>query len=86
MRKSIISMLMLMILLAGALGACGVRETVITDRSGRQFRIEAHRDSVVTFKDEDVVVTLDDRGKPSTLDELIKLYFMQWSAEQAKED
>ncbi|MCK5019577.1 MAG: hypothetical protein KAS32_21140 [Candidatus Peribacteraceae bacterium] len=60
--------------------------TVITDRSGGIFQIESQKDAIVTFKDESVVVTVDNRGRPSTLDELIKLYFMKWQAEQATEE
>lgn len=81
MRKSIIFLLMLLMLLSGC-----TAHTLITDREGAQFEIESQKDAVVTFKTQDVEVTVDNRGKPSTLDEMIKLYFMQWTAEQAKED
>lgn len=60
--------------------------TIITDRAGGIFKVESQKDSVVTFKDTSVVVTVDNRGRPSILDELTKLYFMQWQAEQASDE
>jgi hypothetical protein len=72
---------LLFLLLAG----CSTT-TVITDQSGKTFQVESQKDAVVTFKDKTVEVSVDNRGKPSTLDELIKLYFMQWQAEQSKEE
>lgn len=57
--------------------------TIITDRVGGVFTVESQKDAIVIFKDESVTVTVDNRGRPSTLDELIKLYYMQWQAEQA---
>lgn len=59
--------------------------TVITDRQGQIFTVQSQKDAVVTFKDESVVVTVDNRGKASTFDELIKLYFMKWQADQTPE-
>jgi len=60
--------------------------TLITDRSGGVFKVESQKDAIVTFKDENVAVTVDNRGRPSTLDELIKLYYMQWQAEQGSDE
>jgi hypothetical protein len=75
-----IKLLIIAILLTGCSST-----TLITDRAGKTFQVESQKDAVVTFKDNDVTVTVDNRGKPSTFDELIKLYFMRWQAEEAKE-
>jgi hypothetical protein len=60
--------------------------TVIKDDRGHTWEVASRNDAVVHAKlSNSVNLTVDNRGKPSTLDELIKLYFMQWQAEQAKE-
>jgi hypothetical protein len=60
--------------------------TVITDRQGQTFQVESQKDAIVTYKDNSVTVTVDNRGRASTFDELIKLYYMQWQANQTKSD
>lgn len=75
-----IRILILSILLMG----CSTT-TIITDRSGGVFQVESQKDAIVTFRDESVTVTVDNRGRASTLDEIIKLYYMQWQAEQGNE-
>lgn len=75
--KAYLRALILSILLMGCTST-----TIITDRMGQTFEVVSQKDAVVTFKDESVTVTVDNRGKASTLDELIKLYYMQWQAEQ----
>ena len=60
--------------------------TTITEPDGKVYVIESRNDALVHAKlSNSVSLTVDNRGKPSTLDELIKLYFMQWQAEQTKE-
>ena len=76
-----IRILILSILLMGCTST-----TIITDRAGGIFRVVSQKDAVVTFKDESLSVTVDNRGRASTLDELIKLYYMQWQAEQPTND
>lgn len=73
----------LMALLSLALFACA-STTVIKDREGATFEVTSEKDSVVTFKDGDMEVKVDNRGKPSTFDELLKLYFMQWTQKEDK--
>jgi hypothetical protein len=54
--------------------------TVIKDDRGHTWEVASRNDALVHAKLSNTVeVTVD------TLDELIKLYFMQWQAEQAKE-
>ena len=73
--------LVIVLLLAGCMST-----TTITEPDGKVYAIESRSDSVVHAKlSNNVSLTVDNRGKPSTLDELIKLYFMQWTAEQSKE-
>jgi hypothetical protein len=60
--------------------------TTIREPSGATYKVESRNDALVHAKlNNSVSITVDNRGKPSTLDELIKLYFMQWQAEQVKE-
>lgn len=73
--------LIIVLLLAGCMSTTTVREP-----SGATYKVESRNDALVHAKlSNSVEITVDNRGKPSTLDELIKLYFMQWQAEQAKE-
>lgn len=72
---------MLLLVIGIMLMGCSTT-TIITDRNGGVFQVESQKDAIVTFKDTAVTVTVDNRGRPSTLDELIKLYYMQWQAQQ----
>lgn len=73
--------LVIVLLLAGCMST-----TTIKEPNGNVYEIVSRTDAVVHAKlSNSVSLTVDNRGKPSTLDELIKLYFMQWTAEQAKE-
>ena len=73
--------LVIVLLLAGCMST-----TTITLPDGSMYAIESRNDAFVHAKlSNSVEITADNRGKPSTLDELIKLYFMQWTAEQSKE-
>lgn len=60
--------------------------TTIREPDGKEWEITSRNDAVVHASlSNGVDLTVDNRGKPSTLDELIKLYFMQWAAENNKE-
>jgi len=60
--------------------------TTIREPSGATYRIESRNDALVQAKlSNSVDIVVDNRGKPSTFDELIKLYFMRWQAEQEAE-
>ena len=59
--------------------------TTVRDPEGREYVVESRNDALVSFEEGPVKVLVDNRGRPSTFDELIKLYFMQWQAEQNKQ-